>query len=165
MSKSKEVVTLARDLDASGKRVSRIYLHAIIALLIALAGCDEFGSSVEQQVSGRWYTQSQVEQGQELFQMHCAVCHGAKAEGTVNWFKRDAEGNYPPPPLDGTAHAWHHPMPVLESVIAEGGVAFGGLMPGFANTLQEEEIRSAIAYFQSQWPEDIYQQWLDINGR
>ena len=163
MSKSKEVVMLARELD--GKRVSRLYVHAIFALVIPLAGCDEFGSSGEQQVSGRWYTQGQVEQGQELFQMHCAVCHGAKAEGTVNWFERDAEGNYPPPPLDGTAHAWHHALPVLERVIAEGGVAFGGVMPGFADTLKEEEIRSAIAYFQSQWPDDIYQQWLDINGR
>src|SRR5690606_25758647 len=108
MSKSKEVVMLTRELDASGKRLSRIFLHAIFALVIPLAGCDESDSSGGQQVSGRWYTQSQVEQGRELFQMHCAVCHGEKAEGTVNWFERDAEGQYPPPPLDGTAHAWHH---------------------------------------------------------
>ena len=165
MRKSKEAVMLARDSDTSGKPKSRIFLRALFALLIPIAGCDESGNGGGQNISERWYSQSQVDAGRELFQTHCAVCHGEKAEGTVNWSKLDAQGNYPPPPLDGTAHAWHHALPVLERVIAEGGVAFGGVMPGFVDRLNEEEIRSAIAYFQSQWPEDIYQQWVNINGR
>jgi mono/diheme cytochrome c family protein len=143
----------------------RILRQGFSLFIAALAGCDNSGNSDALKTTARWYTQSQVEDGRELFQRHCAVCHGENAEGTLNWLELDANGNYPPPPLDGTAHAWHHPLPVLERVIAEGGVAFGGVMPGFAALLGEDQIRSVVAYFQSQWSEDIYEQWTDINGR
>ena len=59
--------------------------------------------------------------GQALFQQHCAACHGDKAQGTVaNWQQRDASGKLPPPPLNGTAHAWHHSINGLARTIREG---------------------------------------------
>lgn len=115
--------------------------------------------------AGRWYTNAQVEQGRAVFLTHCASCHGARAEGTAEWRKTDADGHYPPPPLNGSAHAWHHPLSVLEQTIAEGGVPIGGTMPGFSRTLSAEEARATVAYFQSQWTDEIYGRWRDIDSR
>ena len=134
----------------------------LIGLTFAACSTDE---SEDTAVSGRWYTAKQVERGNVLFQMHCANCHGDRAQGLVDeWRKTDADGNYPPPPLNGSAHAWHHALSVLELTIAEGGVALGGVMPGFAGTLNAEEARSTIAYFQSQWSDDIYVRWQEIDA-
>ncbi len=107
----------------------------------------------------RWYTQEQVAQGREIFSRHCATCHGKNAEATPDWRKTDAEGNYPPPPLNGTAHAWHHSLSVLRETIQQGGIPLGGVMPGFADKLSLEETDAVIAWFQSLWPDELYQAW------
>ena len=85
----------------------------------------------------RWYDADLVETGADLFQQHCAACHGANAEGTREWKKTDASGHYPPPPLDGSAHAWHHSIPQLARSIKEGGLQLGGVMPGFGDRLDD----------------------------
>ncbi|MDH3219113.1 MAG: thioredoxin fold domain-containing protein [Gammaproteobacteria bacterium] len=108
---------------------------------------------------GRWYSDRQVENGERLFRENCAACHGQNAEATSDWKKTDANGNYPPPPLNGTAHAWHHDLDLLRRTIREGGARLGGQMPGFEGRLNAEEIDSVIAFFQSKWPDDIYQRW------
>ena len=107
----------------------------------------------------RWYDAGLIETGAGLFQQHCAICHGANAEGTREWKKTDASGNYPPPPLDGSAHAWHHSIPQLARSIKQGGQQLGGVMPGFGDRLDDQQVLALIAYFQSKWPEQIYQVW------
>lgn len=107
----------------------------------------------------RWFNQAVVDYGAGLFQQNCAVCHGANAEGTSDWKKTDANGNYPPPPLDGSAHAWHHSIPQLARSIKEGGIKLGGVMPPFAEKLSDQDVLAVIAYFQSRWPDDIYTRW------
>ena len=57
----------------------------------------------------RWYSDEQVKQGEKVFATNCASCHGKNAEATKDWKKRDEKGNLVPPPLNGTAHPWHHP--------------------------------------------------------
>ncbi len=106
-----------------------------------------------------WYSEQQVLQGEQLFRQNCASCHGQNAESTPDWKKTDANGNYPPPPLNGTAHAWHHDLDLLRRTIREGGTKLGGQMPAFEAVLSAEEIDSVIAFFQSKWPDDIYQRW------
>ncbi len=113
--------------------------------------------------SERWYSAQQVAGGEELFKQNCASCHGQNAEGTADWKKTDANGNYPPPPLNGNAHAWHHSKELLKSTIQDGGIKLGGVMPSFGNQLSDEEIDSVIAYFQSKWPDDIYLKWVNRN--
>jgi mono/diheme cytochrome c family protein len=141
-----------------------------IAILMSLAtagllfGCDREAPN-DNLVPGRWYTATQVAEGGGLYQTHCAVCHGASAAATEDWRTTDENGVYPPPPLNGTAHAWHHPMPILEQTIANGGVALGGAMPGFRDTLDSSEARATIAFFQSFWSDDIYASWNEINNR
>ncbi len=110
----------------------------------------------------RWYTSDQAEHGRIVFDAHCAECHGAQAQGLAeDWAKAGPDGKYPPPPLNGTAHAWHHPRSVLRRTIREGGIKLGGQMPGFATKLKDNDIDAAIAYFQSFWSDEIYRRWLE----
>lgn len=112
-----------------------------------------------------WYSKDQVAQGDLVFQQHCSSCHLADASGSKKWRKRDANGNLPPPPLNGNAHTWHHALSVLQTTIKNGGGEWGGTMPPFSNTLNEEEILSIIAWFQSKWPDEVYIAWSEINSR
>ena len=137
----------------------------IAALFVSMViGC---GSEMPEldRVAGRWYTLDEEAQGKSLFFDHCASCHGQFAEGTTDWRTTDANGNYPPPPLNGSAHGWHHSLARLEQTIAMGGAQFGGVMPGFAGTLSKDEARATIAYFQSFWSNDVYARWREINNR
>ncbi|MDC1287791.1 thioredoxin fold domain-containing protein [Gammaproteobacteria bacterium] len=109
----------------------------------------------------RWYSGEQLAQGEKLFRQNCASCHGQQAEATPDWKKTDANGNYPPPPLNGTAHAWHHDLDLLRRTVREGGAKLGGQMPAFEGVLDAAQIDAVIAYFQSKWPDDLYQRWAD----
>ena len=132
-----------------------------VAAVLTLTAC---GDS-EETVPGRWYTQSQVSAGKELFQANCGVCHGMEAEGTVaDWRKTLADGSYPPPPLNGSAHAWHHPLSQLKRTIQQGGAPYGGKMPGFGRRLDDDQQLAAIAFFQSKWTAEIYAAWLARGG-
>jgi mono/diheme cytochrome c family protein len=107
----------------------------------------------------RWYTSQQIANGKVLFQQHCAECHGQQAVGTPNWKVRLPDGSLPPPPLNGTAHTWHHQMPVLRLAITDGSQSSGGKMPGFRDKLSDQQIDSIIAWFQSLWNDEIYALW------
>ncbi len=75
------------------------------------------------QAGPRWYDTTQVHQGTKVFAEHCASCHGANAQGLAeDWKRPGPDGKYPPPPLDGSAHAWHHPLSVLRTAILDGGI-------------------------------------------
>ncbi|MCG8427526.1 MAG: c-type cytochrome [Chromatiales bacterium] len=115
------------------------------------------GETVSEEV--RWYSSEQVETGRELFSIHCSSCHGKRAEGTRNWRQRLEDGSLPPPPLNGTAHSWHHQLPVLRKAINEGGQSFGGKMPGFKDKLSAKQVDAVIAWFQSLWSDEIYAMW------
>jgi thiol:disulfide interchange protein DsbC len=112
---------------------------------------------------GRWYTNDQVERGTAMFAQNCAECHGASAEAIPNWRETTPDGKYPPPPLNGTAHAWHHPLDMLRRQISLGGVPLGGVMPAFKEKLSAADIDAVIAFFQSKWNEEVYAHWLERN--
>ena len=107
----------------------------------------------------RWYTAEQTAAGAPLYAKNCAGCHGQSGEATPNWRETDEQGQYPPPPLNGTAHTWHHSMDVLRRTINEGGASVGGSMPAFGGVLKSAEVDAVIAYVQSLWPDEIYQTW------
>ena len=113
----------------------------------------------------RWYDQSRIESGEKVYASHCAVCHGARGEATPDWRRREADGSFPPPPLNGTAHTWHHPFNVLARQIKFGPPGGGGKMPTFQGKLTDEEIINVIAWFQSLWPDGIYAQWWEMQQR
>ena len=99
-----------------------------------------------------------------MYQAHCAGCHQADASGTADWKRRLPDGRLPPPPLNGSAHTWHHDLATLERTIERGGVPLGGSMPAFGQVLDREQRRAAIAYIQSHWPEAIYRRWAESFG-
>lgn len=111
----------------------------------------------------RWYSAKQVDLGKVVYAANCASCHGENAESTPNWRETDDQGQYPPPPLNGTAHTWHHSMDILRRTVNEGGAKLGGLMPAFGHVLQDGEVDAVIAYVQSLWPDKIYATWAQAN--
>lgn len=149
-----------------------IVMLVTVLLLVACSGSDDPDQTSTNTIdvtqlslepdpsTGRWFTEQQVKQGEEIFATNCASCHGQNAESIPNWKSPDANGNFPPPPLNGTAHAWHHPLSVLKMVIEQGGAPVGGVMPAWGDTLSDEQIVNVIASFQSYWPDHVYQGWL-----
>ncbi len=118
----------------------------------------------EPKIDGRWYTQLQVDRGRVVFEKNCEECHGENARGTFNWTRKLPDGSYPPPPLNGSAHTWHHSLKLLKRTINNGGIPLGGTMPAFENKLTENEKNEVIAFFQSQWSKKIYDAWLKRGG-
>ena len=106
-----------------------------------------------------------VTTGAKLFQANCAACHGKQGEGAPNWRTPDKKGKFRPPPLNGSGHMWHHPLPVLLSVIRDGTAAQGGTMPAWKEKLSEREMVDVIAWLQSKWSKEIYQQWKQMDER
>jgi len=87
------------------------------------------------------------------------------ARGLVaDWRQKLDDDSFPPPPLNGSAHAWHHPRSVLLQVIDNGGAEFGGKMPAFASILDSQQKLAAIAYIQSLWDDETYAKWLLMGG-
>ncbi len=150
----------------------------IMLSALLLAACDQLPSDKNQSsksdttensgkeaaFSNRWYTPSQLDSGAKTYQQYCLQCHNENAKGIVNWKQTRPDGNYPPPPLNGSAHAWHHDIGTLTRTIENGGVALGGVMPGFSGKLSAAEIRAVIAYFQSFWSDEIYRAWIENGG-
>ncbi len=123
----------------------------IIALsALLLASCFDSGDAEAKEVA----------LGKTVFNKNCASCHGKEAVGlTKNWKQTLPNGKYPAPPLNGTAHAWHHSPKLLLSAINNGGAKLGGWMPAFKNELSEKEKQATLDYLYSLWPKDIQQKY------
>ena len=99
-------------------------------------------------------------QGRIVYERHCLECHGQHGKGqSGDWRVRDADGHFPPPPLDDSAHAWHHPTAVLLQVIREGSPQDQGKMPGWQDKLSEQEMQDVVAYIKSLWSDEVYRLW------
>ena len=128
-------------------------LFAIFTIIL-LVGCspEEKNSNID----------SMASLGESVFNKNCVSCHGVKGQGlTIDWKVKDANGNYPPPPLNGTAHTWHHSPEQLLYTINKGGTEMGGQMPAFENQLTEEEKKALIDYMYSLWPKEIQVKYDD----
>ena len=139
---------------------------------LLLAGCSDSGKPVpgavrtdKPAIARPAVDPAIVARGDRLFQKNCVACHGNRAQGAFNWQKPGADGKYPAPPLDGSAHAWHHPTTQLKQTIQEGTLKLGGSMPAWKGKLSEADTEAVIAWFQSTWPDEIYAAWADIDRR
>lgn len=149
---------------------------ALIFMLTLLAGCAEEGTTpvseeamvtpiMQVEVPPRQFDATQLAEGQALYQQHCAACHGKSAQGASFWRKRDNDGYFPPPPLNGSGHAWHHPRQMLHHMIKNGSPAGMGKMPPWSSTLNDQEIAAIIDWMQSLWPQEVYAAWYGIDQR
>ncbi len=138
---------------------------AIVLVAGWLVGCGPQAEPLAMPPEKRHYDSSQLLRGEAAFKENCASCHGSMAEGASDWRRRDQDDRFPPPPLDGTGHAWHHPLAQLRDTITSGGPAGQSNMPAWGSTLSPEEIDDVIAWFQSLWPDPIYEAWYGIEQR
>jgi len=91
---------------------------------------------------------------------HCASCHGVNLEGQANWRKQNTDGTPKAPPHDDTGHTWHHDDTMLfnytklggKALMAQSGISnFVSGMPGFSETLTDEQIHQVLAFIKSRW--------------
>lgn len=123
-----------------------------------LAGWHYAGTEVGAVVSAE-----AIMQGRQLYEDHCAACHGISLEGQQNWQSPGPDGRLPAPPHDETGHTWHHPDQVLfqytklggRAALALQGVEFDSGMPAFGGLLTDKDIWSTLRYIQSTWPERV----------
>ncbi|MEB8432750.1 cytochrome c [Cocleimonas sp. KMM 6892] len=145
----------------------KLILFISLALSLFLAACDndkQTGSKSSKKVEGRWYTTAQSLHGKQVFKDNCATCHGNEGQGLAeDWRKPMANDTYPAPPLNGTAHTWHHSTETLLRTINYGGVPLGGTMPAFKDKLSENEKEAVLAHVMSFWSDDIYSAWKKRN--
>lgn len=104
-----------------------------------------------------------IAEGKELYAKNCATCHGRELEGQHDWRSPGPDGRLPAPPHDETGHTWHHPDSVLfdytklggETLMAQRGIKFDSGMPGFGDSLTDQQILNILGYIRSTWPEDV----------
>lgn len=99
---------------------------------------------------------AQVALGETIYKTNCAFCHGVRLEGQPDWKSRLPDGTMPAPPHDDTGHTWHHPDQQLFDYTKLGGGAvvpppFESGMPGFGESLSDEEIWAVLAFIKSRW--------------
>ncbi len=111
-----------------------------------------------------------VEMGRQLYQHHCAECHGADLRGEPDWRIRKPNGELPAPPHDETGHTWHHSDEHLFAMTKHGMSRFAppdyrSAMPSFVGRLTDREIRAVLAYVKSTWPAEIRLRQQQLNSR
>lgn len=108
--------------------------------------------------------------GKQLYDANCAACHGIELEGEPAWQRRRADGTLPAPPHDATGHTWHHSDDLLFDITKRGTAALAPAgyktnMPGFGDSLSDDQIRAVLDYIKSRWPEQIRAAQADISKR
>lgn len=154
------------------------YQIASLILTAALVGCSDEqapqsdtatgtgqGMTAQAPVQRPKVGQETLALGKQVFENNCAACHGESGQGAPNWQKPGPDGKYPAPPLNGTGHAWHHPMAALQQTIRNGTLRIGGSMPPWKDKLSDEEIQAVIYWFQSKWPDELYAAWNEADQR
>ena len=144
-----------------------VVVVALVAVALVVAGVWLFVLGAGEPSRADATNRQLVRNGEVLYQLHCASCHGADLEGQPNWRERDEDGLLPAPPHDMTGHTWHHSDALLFDVTKYGSTAVIGSdyksnMPGFEDKMSDGEIWAVLAYIKSTWPPDIQEIQSDL---
>jgi mono/diheme cytochrome c family protein len=108
-----------------------------------------------------------IARGKIIYQNNCISCHQVNLVGVENWKDLDEDGHRKSPPLNGTGHTWHHDDATLHNIIKYGLVKlvknYQGKMLGFEDKLKDKDIDSVLAYIKTFWPDDMYQQQINLS--
>lgn len=141
------------------KKTNMPLLGALLAGL-ALTACERTPFSTAVAPPDRYQDAQQIARGQAVYTQHCLECHGVEGKGPPgDWRIRDADGRFPAPPLDDSAHAWHHPTADLLKMVRDGSPGGQGNMPAWNGKLSEQAMQDVVAYIKSLWSDPVYQLW------
>ncbi len=96
-------------------------------------------------------TPALVAKGEALFRENCVACHGERGVGErpEDMYGKDDFG-FVAPPLDNSAHGWHHSDQGLVKSILDGSDR-NERMISWKDTLSREDAESLVAYIKSLW--------------
>ncbi|MBC8210499.1 MAG: cytochrome c [Gammaproteobacteria bacterium] len=100
-------------------------------------------------------------EGEAIYKVECASCHGAQLEGQAGWKTRRADGKLAAPPQDASGQSWKKSRETLAAIIHSGMVephapaGYISDMPAFANKLSEHQINNVLLYIESHWTPEI----------
>ena len=108
-----------------------------------------------------------IARGKIVYESNCVSCHQVNLVGAENWKGLDEDGHTKAPPLNGKGHTWHHDDATLHNIIKYGLVKlikdYKGKMLGFEDSLKDKDIDSVLSYMKSFWPDDVYQQQINLS--
>ena len=108
-----------------------------------------------------------IARGKVVYESNCVSCHQVNLVGAENWKGLDEDGHRKAPPLNGMGHTWHHDDATLHNIIKYGLAKivknYEGKMLGFEDNLKDKDIDLVLTYMKSFWPDDVYQQQINLN--
>jgi mono/diheme cytochrome c family protein len=104
--------------------------YLLLALCLALLG----SAALAQGQGGA------TQQGQEVFEAHCAQCHRANGEGLPDTF----------PALNKNTFVVGEPSPVIATVL-NGLKGSLGQMPAWKDKLDDAQIAAVVTYIRQAW--------------
>jgi mono/diheme cytochrome c family protein len=137
----------------------RRVVWVVLALTGALQGCDKTADAPPPAPGADEIVSFTVlNRGQQLFQEHCAQCHGPEGQGHPDW---RTPGVVAAPPLNGTGNDSQRSRAQLIGAIKNGVVRDGTpVMPAWKGRLSDADIEAVMTWFQTAlWPPDVYSQW------
>jgi len=114
---------------------------AVVAVTLAVLIVGQIKPS-----SGSLTASAQPTHGKLLYDKNCAVCHGPSGRGLRGWRYQARAA----PPLDSSAHAWHHEDDQLLAMILDKP-APDSVMPAWRGVLSRKDALDVVAYIKSLW--------------
>ena len=140
----------------------RLYssLVTLLSLVSLFVFADLFGAAAAPPVQPEVVD---ISNGQMLYDEHCAACHGENLEGQENWRSPGEDDILPAPPHDETGHTWHHGDALIfnytklggKAALADQGLEFKSGMPGFGESLSDQEIWDILGFIKGTWSKRI----------
>ena len=117
---------------------------ALVMFVLGVISYTHFSSSSSN--GGLEASTTTVAKGETLYNTNCSICHGIKGSGVIDEKSR----TFLAPPLDDSAHAWHHTDDNLVDVILNGSPRNPGMI-AWKSILSEDDARAIVAYIKSIW--------------
>jgi len=124
-------------------------LYAISDTSIILYSRDD-GASWKSFEGNNWNSVQRIESGKNSYNEYCVKCHGVEGRGEP--LENSAGTDLSPaPPLNDTAHAWHHSNQGLLKTILDGSSQENSRMVAWKDTLSTTDAENVLAYIKSLW--------------